>query len=185
MTQSKEINTSNNFFLLEEEIKSLSFSGNLTLDKVKLFHKLGGNLNIVNSAKWSLIHSASYNGQTDIVDYLLNNNIDIEAETYIQETALIHASLNGYYNIVVLLLDNKANINHQNKYGYSALHYAVKMNNMDMVQLLVQYKANLLLKTNFINQLTALELAIKEEHYEIRDFLIPYYINIGIKIANN
>ena len=63
-------------------------------------------------------------GSKDIIEILLQNNVDINSKTEEGETALIFASRNGQTQIVEVLLQNYADINKSDHYGRTALMYA-------------------------------------------------------------
>jgi ankyrin repeat protein len=56
-----------------------------------------------------------------VMEMLLDNRANIEAQGRCGETALIWAAKKGHEKVVKMLLDNRANIEAQDKYGRTAL----------------------------------------------------------------
>ena len=83
---------------------------------------------------------AAYHGRADICKYLITEqNSDIEAKDYNQDTALIWAALKNRIEVVKVLLDNNADIKTKNKVGGHAAFYAATHGHFEVLRLLVQY----------------------------------------------
>ncbi|TVL69749.1 ankyrin repeat domain-containing protein, partial [Brachyspira hyodysenteriae] len=67
--------------------------------------------------------NAVYNGNTNIINMLLENGADINYTTD-EMTPLIYAAYKGNTNIINTLLENGVDINYTNYYGMTALMYA-------------------------------------------------------------
>ena len=67
------------------------------------------------------LHLASRNGHMEIVLFLIENGVDIDAPDERMTTAIIHASQWGRHEIAMLLASHGADISHQDWYGRSAL----------------------------------------------------------------
>lgn len=81
-------------------------------------------LNQGDDHRFSLLHWASREGRTNIVDMLIQRGARINATNMGDDTALHLAASHGHRDIVVMLIHNKANINAINEHGNTPLHYA-------------------------------------------------------------
>lgn len=79
---------------------------------VKLLVERGVNIDEISDDAdgWQAIHSASYQGHTEIVKYLLENNADINAKTKGAESSLSLAIEHGKTETALLLISNNADI---------------------------------------------------------------------------
>lgn len=68
------------------------------------------------------LHIAMRNGQQEVVNWLLERGIDINAVD--SKNTLLHATLFGRPGLAKYLIQRGANINAKNVMGYSILHYA-------------------------------------------------------------
>ena len=67
------------------------------------------------------LHIAARHGHIEIVLFLIDNGVDIDAPDERMTTAVIHASQWGRHEIAMLLASHGANISHQDWFGRSAL----------------------------------------------------------------
>ncbi|KAL5011274.1 hypothetical protein ScPMuIL_009825 [Solemya velum] len=81
-------------------------------------------LNQGDDHRFSLLHWASLEGRSNIVDMLIQRGARINATNMGDDTALHLASSHGHREIALMLLHNKANINAINEHGNTPLHYA-------------------------------------------------------------
>ncbi|XP_013399638.1 integrin-linked protein kinase isoform X2 [Lingula anatina] len=81
-------------------------------------------LNQGDDHRFSLLHWASREGRTNIVDMLIQRGARINATNMGDDTALHLAASHGHRDIVLMLLHNKANINAINEHGNTPLHYS-------------------------------------------------------------
>ncbi len=80
---------------------------------------------------------AGYHGQLKVVEFLLENRVDINA-TSPEGPVILGACYKGNLELVALLIKNKADVNVQNEIGTTALIYAVIANNIELVKLLLK-----------------------------------------------
>jgi ankyrin repeat protein len=78
-------------------------------------------INILNSNKFTLLIEAVHKNKTDIIDYLLTTDIDIDFQDNYGMTALIKASAVNNLNITKKLIGVGVDLNIQDKYGRTAL----------------------------------------------------------------
>ncbi len=85
------------------------------------------------------------NGKKEILNLLLENqNININAQSKINQTALIWATKLGYKNIVALLISRPdINLNLQDYHGDTALTHAIYKSCKNITEMLLQAGADL------------------------------------------
>jgi ankyrin repeat protein len=86
--------------------------------------------------------SAAGSGHKDVVEFLLANHADVDAQDFTGETALAHAAQQGNEEMAELLLDNKADINARDKNGETPLYASFFMWHKDMAELLLAHGAD-------------------------------------------
>ncbi|XP_063412561.1 death-associated protein kinase dapk-1-like [Mytilus trossulus] len=86
---------------------------------------------------FTALHSAASTGNTEIVQLLIDNGIEINFQNKDGSTALHSAACTGNTESVQLLIANGIEINVQNKDGSTALHKAACTGNTESVQLLI------------------------------------------------
>lgn len=125
-------------------------------------------INEVNQYKFSPLILACYNGNEDMVNFLLDNNAEIN---YIspEGTVLMAATVKGNDKLVEKLLKLKADPNLTNEKGITALMYAVQFKNAKIVNLLLRYGANKLIID--AEGKTAFEYAVLSKNDEIINLL--------------
>lgn len=97
------------------------------IDKLKLLLDNGANVNLMDNDGCTTLHHASACGRIDIVEFLLNNNADINITG--KNTVVHSAAKNGYKDMVQFWLDrypNMINLNLQDNDGNTALHLVAK-----------------------------------------------------------
>jgi ankyrin repeat protein len=112
------------FKIQAQNLVELARTGDL--EKIKLAIESGADINQREQIGGTALNSASYNGHTEVVRYLLEKKADIESiDPSDGGTALIASAMEGHTEIVKLLLQNHANVNAQDRIGYTALMFAV------------------------------------------------------------
>ncbi|KAH0534252.1 hypothetical protein KQX54_002090 [Cotesia glomerata] len=90
---------------------------------------------------FTLLHAAVANSDEELVKYLLNKNVDINATTSYKETAL-HIAAERDLNIVSLLIQHGAEISAVANYGlkqcWTPLHCAIRYRNEDIAKFLLE-----------------------------------------------
>lgn len=115
---------------------------------------------------------AAGNDDSRIVQRLLDQGAEINAQDKKGQTALILASLNDYLDTVKILLAGGADINLQNNHGATALILAAMKGHSSVVKYLLDKNPDLTLKTD--GGLTALDAAELNEHKEVVEILKQY-----------
>jgi ankyrin repeat protein len=88
------------------------------------------------------LHLAASHGYKDMVELLLANKADVNAEARGGMTSLFMAAQGGYKDVVQSLLANKADVNAAYNHGTTPLHAAAASGRAEVVELLLNNKAN-------------------------------------------
>nr|NGX63662.1 Phosphocholine transferase AnkX [Candidatus Anoxychlamydiales bacterium] len=91
---------------------------------------------------------AAENCYLEIVKYLKENGVDLNAKNDEGQTALIRAVLKGHLVIVKYLIENGADLNEKSNIGKTALMYAAYCGNLEIVRYLKENRADLNAKNN-------------------------------------
>lgn len=119
-----------------------------------------------------IIYAASYSGNIELVQYLIDQGADPKAKTSGNETALHKAAWNGHLDIVKLLVSYGADLNlvYNANGGLSPLCCAAESGNIEVVKYLIENGADV----NYTNESSgssALRSAAYEGHYDIFIYL--------------
>ncbi len=160
----------------EEMVTDAAFEacyyGNLEI--LKTFIENGLNINVGEKySKETLLMKASYNGQVNIVRYLIEKGSDVNLKSSEKNTALMFAAGGGHLEIVKILVEKGSDLNAVNKYGWNALMQAVLVNHYKIVEYLLEKGS----KTDVIDQewgYTPLDLADVKGYSRIRELLKKY-----------
>ncbi|XP_076084368.1 uncharacterized protein LOC143055110 [Mytilus galloprovincialis] len=93
------------------------------------------------SGNTPLVHTC-YDDYTDMVQWMLHNDVDVDQCRDDGVTGLIMASMEGHYDIVKLLLERDANVDLCSKDGWSPLNSASNEGHTEIVKLLLKKDAN-------------------------------------------
>ena len=159
-----------------------------SLDEVKKAIEAGADVSAIcdiedfdveNAPSWEkykyyrVIHFAVAKSMPEIISYLLSkmSNPNELTAGLTMNTALHVAAWRGKLdNLEELLKDSRVQLNLKNRWGRTALHEAVKFNHSRIVDVLIRNKVDLSIVEN--NQLTPLELAIREDNIKIAQILL-------------
>eukprot|EP01067_Filipodium_phascolosomae_P001546 Filipodium_phascolosomae@DN2011_c0_g1_i1.p1 len=107
-----------------------------------LVEKSGISTNVRDSAQWTPIMCAAYNGHIDIVSYLVDKNANVHAENQFKWTALHLAASRNHIDVVRLLIAAGANVNAADQDGHTALHAAASNPHTNVVRELLNAGAD-------------------------------------------
>ena len=108
---------------------------------------------------WLQLHAACIAGNTQLVKFLLDANIDVNHASSVGQTALHIAVAKSNIDIVTLLLDQDVNLNDVTIDRKTPLHFAVDQGEETIIRKLVESKADPNLKDAFGN--TCLHSAVQ------------------------
>ncbi len=117
-------------------------------------------------------------GHDDVVEFLLNSRVDVNARDDAGYTALIAAAEGGHLNTVNMLLEAKADVSASKPNGETALMTAAVNGYTEIIRALLDAGAAVDAK-NAIGE-TALFNAVKYGHYDATRLLISYGAKINL-----
>ncbi|KAM3740447.1 hypothetical protein ACB098_08G099700 [Castanea mollissima] len=90
---------------------------------------------VIGCKLWQLIalHMAAANGHLDVVEYLINRGVDLNAINEEKNTPLHWACLNGHIEVVKKLILAGANVTELNSYERTPMDEAVSGGKMDVI----------------------------------------------------
>ncbi len=112
------------------------------LDNALFLICLGGKINTHEQHVTLLFHTATIEGKTRIVYYMIKAGTNVNAVDSNGNTAVHLAACNGFTGIIRVLLDNKADINLQNKRLQTPLLVAIRANIPETVWMLLRNGAD-------------------------------------------
>ena len=119
-----------------------------TVKEIKALYKTNPKSIVeVNKEGFSPLILAAYKGNTEVVEFLINNGADCNGNSKMG-TPLMAAVVKGNTKIVQLLLNKKVNLNATDGNGTTALIYATMFRYYDIIKALVKAGADVELKDN-------------------------------------
>ncbi|WP_444929407.1 ankyrin repeat domain-containing protein [Microbulbifer sp. SSSA002] len=112
------------------------------VEVLREFSEAGFPLNIRNPKGYTALMIATYNGNGQAVDYLLQKGADPCAQDRRGNTALMAAIFRGEFALARTLLNQDCDAQQVNKAGHSAEDFAEVFGRDQVVQLLQQQRAN-------------------------------------------
>ncbi|KAH3746176.1 serine/threonine-protein kinase STY46 [Pelomyxa schiedti] len=85
-----------------------------------------GTINAKGNTGLTLLHVASYSGNSELVSYLLDKGAKIDPKDYLGITPLLAAISSGNFDVANLLIEKGAKTLHRAKRGQTALHFLAK-----------------------------------------------------------
>jgi ankyrin repeat protein len=117
----------------------------------------------------SLLQLAIINNDNDIIDFLLNCKVSVNAKDSLCATAAHTAITMGNLPVLKKLVNHRCNINARDENGKTLLHYAVAQNNVEIVQYLVNKNVDLFAKDS--NDKTAYQIARNNNMYKCANII--------------
>lgn len=147
------------------------------INRVEYHLKNGMNPNcIINAGVTPIMTAAVYN-RTDVIDFLVSYNAEINKQTDSGWTALLYAAENGNYQTVDLLIKRGANINLRLKGGENALTQACYKGHFKVAKLLLDKGIDVNTSDNEIG-LNALIMTSDVGNLELVKTILPLTDNI-------
>ena len=144
------------------------------VDAVTLLHKnFGVDLNQKFSQNAPAIFFAVESGQLPVVNYLLDNKIDIQAEDISGNNAVHLAALKGHLSILKQLLSKNVSGDHVNRAGYLPLHLAIAGKQWHCVKYLLTRVHKL--ETDSVKISDIMSELIREDRITLLDSLMNRY----------
>ena len=98
------------------------------------------------SSRPELLLSAAAANRPDVVAWLLDHHVDVNARDRLGMTALHQAVINGHIDIAKLLLERGADVKAVDQTGLTPLHQAANMGRAEMAELLLAHHADVNVK---------------------------------------
>ncbi|XP_067849578.1 ankyrin repeat domain-containing protein 50 [Heptranchias perlo] len=106
-------------------------------DSIRTLLDNGASVNQSDSNGRTLLGSAAYSGNLDVVNLLISRDADLEIEDNHGQTALTLAARQGHTKVVNCLIGHGANINHTDQDGWTALRSAAWGGHTEVVSALL------------------------------------------------
>lgn len=94
-----------------------------------LKERLARNPKLIETTQYdnTLLHYAAQGGQTEVINYLVEEGLDVNAIGNLGRTPLHAAAVSGEVAAIKSLLDHGAKVDARDKFGYTPLHQAVNV----------------------------------------------------------
>lgn len=111
-------------------------------DMVELVIHENCDVNARDSNGWNALHFASFHGQYQVVDPLLEGGVAAKATTSRKETPLLIAVQRGHFAVAERLLRSQTGsdlVSAEDEYGQQPVHHAVRAGSIEIFNLLMSY----------------------------------------------
>ena len=126
----------------------------------------GCKINTRDNTRQNALMYVAMNGNAKIAISLFDKGIELNAQNFDGDTALIMATVRNYSNITRPIIESgRAYVNIQNENGESALIWCAARNYVDIAASLIDRCADVNLKNR--DGITALDIAIRENHQAV------------------
>jgi len=123
----------------------------------------------MNLKDYTLLHVLK-DKDIDIVDFLLENNFNVENLNENKQTPLHVACGDGNFEIVKRIIEHKANVDANDITNNTPLHFACYFGHFEIVKILIMHKANVD-AINKENKRKPIEVAHNKIAEQMREFL--------------
>ncbi len=150
------------------------------IEKVAELVEQGVDVNIITSTGNSVLSTAIFVGNMDMVRFLVNEaRADVNIVDASQSSPLTVSGYLGNVEAIELLLENGANMEWTNQYGYTAVGSAVKEGNMEATRYLIEQGADLN-RQHYAGQTVLME-AIIEDDLKMVKYLVGKDVDLDIQ----
>ncbi len=113
------------------------------LAKVQEFIEQGTAVDANDAAGWTALVWAVNAGQTDVAEFLINNNANVNVKYGRQNQSLLHSAIQtDSVKLIELLIEKGINVNVKNRAGQTPLYAAVLRGRVDVVKFLLDKGAD-------------------------------------------
>ncbi|KAK2157997.1 hypothetical protein LSH36_179g04076 [Paralvinella palmiformis] len=131
------------------------------------------------------IHIAALKGNTDILDYLVKEGVDVNLTNKKEDTPALWAARGNNLDTMRRLIELHADVDHQNDKGSTPLYWAVRYGFAEMVKLLAKEgNANVNHKRK-LGLVSPIVMASALGYAEIVSLLLSLGANVNTKITND
>ncbi|KAI8497126.1 Unconventional myosin-XVI [Branchiostoma belcheri] len=167
----------------EDEFRTAVEKGEVETVRRELQAGRDVNLRFTRTWPWdggTALHLASRNGQTGVVELLIQHGADVGARDLNGRTAIHVASEDGQTGVVELLIQHGADLEARDKYDKTALRWASESGRTGVVELLIQHGADLEARRSE-NGSTALHMASWSGQTGVVELLIQHGTDVGAR----
>ena len=129
------------------------------------------------------LHEASQDGDTELVEQLIENGADVNESDRHRLTPLHHACAKGKTETAITLIEMGANINALDRYNMTPLHHACVEGKTETAEALIEMGADIDAKTT--HELTPLDLACGNHRTNVAKLLIDNGANPKLCIGRS
>jgi Ankyrin repeats (3 copies)/Ankyrin repeat len=151
------------YFVISAEFKLIPEEEHLNIVR-RLVHHKGGNSSILDTTRDchnnTHLHAAAREGRINVINYLLQNNANVNVQNAYGETPLYLATAHRHTNVIITLLEHGADIAIVNDNdGNTPLHVAAQGGQFEAVGWLCLYGGDDILTARNKDGWTSLDLA--------------------------
>ena len=162
----------------KKPIHEAAYKGDLK--KVKqIIDRDPAQVNVQDWMDYTPLYLASGTGHTEIVDFLLAHNANIELGNNLNQRPLTAAAKYGHYNTVKTLLMHGATVNCKNVFDRTPLHEAALRSGKDVINILISYGADVSAKDD--DNDTPLHNAVMQNNIEAAKELVEHGADLFAK----
>lgn len=159
----------------------LDAAGKSDLGAVRVALEDGADVDAQTPHGMNALMKAIYNGDTEMVYYLLGQKANIHLETQSSDDPLLLASQFGYIEIVKMLLEKNADVNAQDQNGHTPLALAVKRGHSGIIDLLTARGATINPRREYDDNESA---EFKTVYAENKPQAVAYCLRSGLHVRD-